>query len=51
MSKELEYVKDSSSDSNEYDVVSESDYDESPLSNEVEEKLKESENNNIEIRR
>ena len=30
---------------NEYDVVSESDYEESPLSNDVEEKLKESESN------
>tara|TARA_Y100000992_G_scaffold298080_1_gene262665 strand:- start:491 stop:835 length:345 start_codon:yes stop_codon:yes gene_type:complete len=45
MSKELEYVKDSSSDSNEYDVVSDSDYEESPLSDNIENKLKESESN------
>jgi len=46
MSKELEYVKDSSSDSNEYDVVSDTDYEESPLSDDIEKKLKEIESNN-----
>jgi len=46
MSKELEYVKDSSSDSNEYNVVSDSDYEKSPLSDHIENKLKEIESNN-----